>query len=386
MSTSSISGRCALTSRALEISIADGYIAGVREVDLQDARGAWLAPGFIDLQVNGYAGFDVNADDLSEETIFGLAARLLAAGTTTFLPTIITAPEIKILRAVETIARARDSYSDLAHAIPGIHLEGPHIAPEDGARGAHAAEHVRPPELHEFDRLQQAAKGLIRLVTLSPHWPDAPAYIHELTKRGVIVSLGHTSATLQQIRDAVDAGATLSTHLGNGIPAMLPRHPNPIWSQLADDRLRATFIADGHHLSAEALKVMLRAKTIDRSLLVSDSVALAGMPPGVYETPVGGRVEMHPGARLNIAGTEMLAGAAMPLKDNIAWLLHQKLCSLPEAVHMASLYPADLLKMPQPYAEGSPARLIRFHVNEMSGSLTILDAVCGESTWHKENA
>lgn len=262
MNTSSISGRCALTSRALEISIADGYIAGVREVDLPDASGVWLAPGFIDLQVNGYAGFDVNADHLSEETILGLAAKLLAAGTTAFLPTIITAPETKILRAVETIARAHHSRPDLAHAIPGIHLEGPHIAPEDGARGAHAAEHVRPPELHEFDRLQQAAKGLIRLVTLSPHWPDAPAYIHELTKRGVIVSLGHTNATLQQISDAVDAGATLSTHLGNGIPAMLPRHPNPIWSQLADDRLRATFIADGHHLPAEILKVMLRAKTI----------------------------------------------------------------------------------------------------------------------------
>lgn len=386
MSTRSISGRCALTSRALEISVTDEYIADVREIDLPEADGVWLAPGFVDLQVNGYAGYDVNADDLSEDTIIGLATKLLAVGTTTFLPTIITAPETKILRAVEAIARALHNRPDLACAIPGIHLEGPHIAPEHGARGAHNAEHVRPPELDEFDRLQQAAKGLIRLVTLSPHWPDAPAYIHELTKRGVIVSLGHTNATVQQICEAVDAGATLSTHLGNGIPAMLPRHPNPIWSQLADDRLRATFIADSHHLAAEVLKVMLRAKTIDRSLLVSDSVALAGMPPGVYETPVGGRVEMHPNARLNILGTKMLAGAAMPLKDNIAWLLHQKLCSLPEAVHMVSLNPAAILKMPQPYTKGSPALLARFHIDEMSGALTILDAICGESAWHKENA
>jgi N-acetylglucosamine-6-phosphate deacetylase len=370
----------------LEISIVDGHIAGVREVDLPAPSDVWLAPGLIDLQVNGYAGFDVNADDLSEEIVTGLAAKLLTAGTTTFLPTIITAPESKILHVVETIARTCRARPNLAYAIPGIHLEGPHIAPENGARGAHAAEHVRPPELHEFDRLQQAARGLIRIVTLSPHWPEAPAYIHGLRKRGVIVSLGHTSATLQQIHDAVNAGATLSTHLGNGIPAMLPRHPNPIWSQLADDRLRATFIADGHHLSAEVLKVMLRAKTIDRSLLVSDSVALAGMPLGVYETPVGGRVEMHPGARLTIYGTEMLAGAALPLKDNIAWLLLQNLCSLAEAVQMASLNPATLLDMPQPYVEGSPARLVRFRVDKMSGSLTILDAICGESTWQKENA
>lgn len=361
----------------------NGRIDQVRSIDPADATDVWLAPGFVDLQVNGYGGLDINDDRLTEETVAALASKLLSVGTTAFMPTIITADDEKILHAVQTIARARQRDSDLALAIPGIHLEGPHIAPEDGARGVHPLEHVRPPDIGIFDRWQKAADGLIRLVTLSPHWPGTSAYIRALVARGVRVALGHTHAVPQQICAAVDAGATLSTHLGNGIAVLIPRHPNPIWSQLADDRLYATFIADGHHLPAETMKVMLRAKTVERSILVSDSVALAGMTPGVYETSIGGRVELHPEGRLSLPGTEMLAGAALPLKEDVGWLLRQKLCSLPDALRMASLNPAALLEMPQAYAEGSPSRLIQFRLNETTGSLTIVSAVCGDSIWHE---
>ncbi len=115
------------------------------------------------------------------------------------------------------------------------------------------------------------------------------------------------------------AGATLSTHLGNGIAGMLPRHPNPIWAQLADDRLTATFIADGHHLPADALKAMVRAKGIERSILISDAVALGGMQPGIYDTAVGGAVELSADGRVGSVDSGYLAGAALPLKDGIAW-------------------------------------------------------------------
>jgi N-acetylglucosamine-6-phosphate deacetylase len=385
MNTWTLRGRCALTSQALEVGIAHGRIDRVRRVDRVEDE-VWIAPGFVDLQVNGYAGLDLNADDFEGDVVAKLSKKLLAEGTTTFLPTIITADDEKIMHAVQTIARARGSDSDLALAIAGIHLEGPHIAPEDGARGAHPLEHVRAPDIEAFDRWQKSADGLIRLVTLSPHWPGSPGYIHELTNRGVRVALGHTHATQQQIRAAVDAGATLSTHLGNAIAAMLRRHPNPIWSQLGDDRLHATFIADGHHLPAETLKVMLRAKTIERSILVSDSVALAGLPPGVYESSIGGRVHLHADRRLNIAGTDLLAGAALPLKDDVAWLLSEKLCSMSDALRMAASNPAALLDLPEPYETGSPAHLITFRRDEVSSALTILSAVCGESVWHKENA
>jgi N-acetylglucosamine-6-phosphate deacetylase len=202
----------------------------------------------------------------------------------------------------------------------------------------------------------------------------------------VRVAIGHTHANAEQIRAAVDAGATLSTHLGNGLALMLARHPNPIWTQLADDRLHATFIADGHHVPADTMKVMLRAKTIERSILVSDSVALAGMPPGTYEAPVGGCVELQANGRLSMAGTAFLAGAALPLRDDVAWLLREKLCTLQDAVRMASLNPAALLDLPSPYAQNAPARLITFHLEETLGALTMLSAVCGESAWQTEVA
>jgi N-acetylglucosamine-6-phosphate deacetylase len=385
MNTLTMRGRCVLTSQPLEVTVSGGRIETVRTVDAVEDN-VWLAPGFVDLQVNGFGGFDVNADDVTEDTVAHLAKSLLAAGTTTFLPTIITAGEEKIVYAVQTIANARRRDEQLALAIPGIHLEGPHIAPEDGARGAHPLVHVRPPDLAEFDRCQKAAGGLIRLVTLSPHWFGAPVYIRELIMRGVRVALGHTHANPEQIHAAVDAGATLSTHLGNGLALTLPRHPNPIWTQLAEDRLHATFIADGHHMPSDTLRVMLRAKAIERSILVSDSVALAGMPSGIYEAPVGGRVELHADGRLSMAGTAFLAGAALPLKDDVAWLLRKKLCTLLDAVRMASLNPAALLNLPAPYAQNAPARLTAFQLDETFSTLIILSAVCGESAWLKEVA
>ena len=133
------------------------------------------------------------------------------------------------------------------------------------------------------------------MVTLSPHYAEAPAYIAALTARGVHVAIGHTDAAPHEITAAVDAGAVLSTHLGNGAHGTLPRHPNLLWTQLAEDRLAASFIADGHHLPAETLTAMVRAKGLERCLLVSDAVALAGLPPGRYRTPVGGEVELTAG-------------------------------------------------------------------------------------------
>ena len=161
-----------------------------------------------------------------------------------------------------------------------FHVEGPYISPEDGPRGAHPARWVRPPDLEEFHRFQEAARGNIRLVTLSPEWPDATRFIEALTREGVVASIGHTRATSDEIAAAVSAGATLSTHIGNGAHATLPRHPNYIWDQLAEDRLAASFIVDGIHLAPAFLKVALRAKGLERAILVTDAVMPAGCAPG----------------------------------------------------------------------------------------------------------
>lgn len=358
MSTRTLTGREVSTGRPIRIAIEDGLIRSIEgastEVD------TWVAPGLVDLQVNGYGGFDLNDGRIDPDVVISLTRRLLAAGTTTFLPTLITAPEDRIVAALQAISRARQADPQVARAVPFVHVEGPHISPEDGPRGAHPREHVRPPDLAEFDRWQQASQNLVGMVTLSPHWENAPEYIAALARRGVHVALGHTNASPEQIRTAVDAGATLSTHLGNGVSRVLPRHPNLLWAQLADDRLTATFIADGHHLPADTLRAMLRAKGIERSILVSDSVALAGMPPGTYTSPIGGAVELHADGRLCMAGSDFLAGAACSLRDGVAWLVKSTVCAPRDAFLMATANPGRFVGDRGVLRCGAPADLLSF--------------------------
>ncbi len=320
----------------------------------------WLTPGFVDLQVNGYGGHDMNVPAVTPETVGRLARALRATGTTSFAPTIITASETRIVAALRAIAEARAADPMLARAIPFVHVEGPWLSPQDGPRGAHPAEHVRAPDLAEFARWQAACGGLVGLVTLSPHFPAAPGAITALAGAGVHVAIGHTHASPEQIAAAADAGAALSTHLGNGAAAMLARHPNLIWAQLAEDRLCASFIADGHHLPAETLKSMVRAKGVERSILISDTAALGGMAPGIYEAEIGGRVELTADGRLGMAGTPFLAGAARPLASGVAFVASFCGFTLGDAVRMATGNPGRFAGGRGRLRVGAPADLVRF--------------------------
>ncbi|MCP4385187.1 MAG: amidohydrolase family protein [Hyphomicrobiales bacterium] len=358
MTATVLSGRDPVTGRTLNVSITGGRIAAIATGDETEA--AWIAPGLVDLQVNGYGGHDFNSDGLTPGAVAAVFAALRDRGTTTFLPTLITAAEETIADRARTIQAARDADPVLADAIPCIHVEGPHLSPRDGPRGAHPATHIRPPDLAEFDRWQAACGNLIGMVTLSPHDPGAPDYIRGLVDRRVQVAIGHTDATPKQISAAVDAGATLSTHLGNGAAATLPRHPNFIWTQLADDRLTATFIADGHHLPADVLKAMIRAKGLDRAVLVSDVAAPGGQPPGLYDQPIGGRVELSADGRLAMAGTPYLAGAAVPLSVGIATAVRDAGVSLADALRMATDNPGRFVGNRGIMTVGAPADLIRF--------------------------
>ena len=351
-------GRDPVTGRGLAVEVEGGVIRSVEFADHGERQ--WLSAGFVDLQVNGYAGHDLNGPTLDVATVRALCQALLKVGVTTFLPTIITAPEARIVAALRTIREACAQSPEVAAMVAGIHVEGPHIAPEDGPRGAHPAADVRPPDIAEFDRWQQAAGGHVKLVTLSPHWPEAPAYVRHLVKSGVLVSLGHTSADAAQLAAAVDAGATLSTHLGNGSHALLNRRHNHLWPQLADDRLTAMFIADGHHLTAAQLKVMLRAKGPGRSLVVSDSVALGGLPAGKYRTPIGGKVELRPDGFLAIDdGTgNYLAGAALPLLAAVPVLVGQVGLTFGEALALMTSAPGRLVGGRGALAVGQPADLV----------------------------
>ena len=310
-------------------------------------------PGLIDLQVNGYAGHDVNADDVDVETLADLTHALWAQGVTTYLPTVITASEEKITHVLAVIAAARRSDPLLAHSIAGIHVEGPSLAADDGPRGAHDARCLRDPDIAELERWQRAADGLVRVVTLAPERAGAAEYIAAATARGVRISLGHCTPAPEQVRSAVEAGATLSTHLGNGTHAQLPRHPNHLWSQLAEDRLTAMLIADGHHLPAETLTVMIRAKTPGRCVLTSDSAALAGSAPGLYSTPVGGSVEVRDDGSLRLPGMDLLAGSGSSLRDCLDWALQHRPVAPEDLLSRATITPARRLGLGERVTDGA---------------------------------
>ncbi|MET9020453.1 amidohydrolase family protein [Actinopolymorpha sp. NPDC004070] len=380
--TFEISGRDPSTGRRCTVEVADGLITQVH-LDSADAAddaddattGAetepWLAPGLVDLQVNGFAGFDVNAADAGPDTIVAMVRALWKVGVTTVVPTIVTASEEHIVTCLRRVVAARAEDPMVRHAVPYVHVEGPHLSSEDGPRGVHDAAQIRPPDVAEFDRWQQAGEGLVGMVTMSPHFPGSPSYVRALADHGVLVSVGHTGATPEQIHAAADAGATFSTHLGNGAHAVLPRHPNYVWAQLADDRLTAGFIADGHHLPADTLVAMLAAKGPERSVLVSDATTLAGSPPGVYQTPVGGAVELSAQGRLSHVGTPYLAGAARPVTDGVAHVANLGRFSLAEALALATSSPGRFVGGRGRLAAGAPADLVTFHWSPGNPTLTV---------------
>jgi N-acetylglucosamine-6-phosphate deacetylase len=242
-----------------------------------------IGPGFVDLQVNGFLGVDFSRPELTAEEVRGVARELRLRGTVAFCPTVITSDEAVYASNLPVLADAAED-PELAPMIPGIHLEGPFISPVDGARGAHPAAHVRPPDIAFFDRLLDRARGHVRLVTLAPEMPGAEALIRRAVKAGCRVALGHHLASAREIERACAAGATLVTHFGNGLPNSLPRHPNPLWDQLAEERLDISIIPDGHHLPPSVIRVVVRLRGADRVLAVSDSAPIAGFPPGRYNT------------------------------------------------------------------------------------------------------
>jgi N-acetylglucosamine-6-phosphate deacetylase len=301
----------------------------------------YLAPGFVDLQVNGFAGVDFNNPETSLEEIGRALDAMFSTGVTRCLPTVITGPPEAMVASLRNLRRAQTELPR-GHAIAGFHVEGPHIGREDGPRGAHPARWVRPPDLDEFACWQDATGNNIRLVTLSPHWPGAPGYISAVTKAGVVVSIGHTGAGAKEIGAAVDAGATLSTHLGNAAHRMAPKFPNCLWDQLAEDRLHASFIVDGLHLDPSFLRVALRAKSVERTIAVTDAAAPAGSAPGRYRLGELD-VELTADDRVVLTGTEKLAGSSLRMHRAIGNLIGTGGLSLRDAVQTATTNPARLI-------------------------------------------
>jgi N-acetylglucosamine-6-phosphate deacetylase len=320
----------------------------------------WIAPALFDLQINGCDGISFNSPRLADGDIRRVVAVCRRHGIGAFCPTLITNAQEALLHGFATLRRLCDSDAALARALPAFHLEGPYISAEEGPRGAHPPRHVRPPNWDEFRRFQDAAGGRIRLVTLAPEHGGALAFIEKLTASGVVVALGHTAATSACIRAAIAAGARLSTHLGNGSHALLPRHDNYLWEQLAADELWASVIADGHHLPSSVLRCILRVKTAARTILTCDASSLAGLPPGRYREWEQ-EFDVLPNGRIVVPGTTFLAGSGLFTDACVNHLLALDEVPRADALDMAGARPRRLLGLEErPLARNAPADLVLF--------------------------
>lgn len=380
-------GKLITTGEAVQVEAADGVITKITRLLQADSNLPWVSAGWIDLQVNGFGGFDLNAEQTTLEDIEGVTRTLHAKGVATFLPTVITGSFERMRQAMAVTAEYCRTNQYASASIKGIHMEGPYLSSEDGSRGAHPRVHTRNPDWNEFLRLQDAAEGRIGMVTLAPERDGAIAFIERLAKSGVVVAIGHTMASAQQLDDAVRAGATLCTHLGNGSHPMLPRHPNYIWHQLADDRLWATFIPDGHHLAPAVLKAMLRAKR-EKSILVSDTTQFGGMPPGEYSSLIGGKVVLHENGHLHTAeNPDILAGSAASLDTGITNAIRYTDMNLAEAVEAVTLRPAKVMQDEKAgrVRVGSQADLTLFDYDRQSGIISVRETiVAGQSVYKSQ--
>ena len=273
---------------------------------------------FVDIQVNGYGGVEFSAPGLTVDDVRKVTFELRARGTIAYCPTVVTSAD-EIFRASLGVLSEAMRDADLSGHILGIHLEGPFISPEVGARGFHSVEHILPPSVEKFKRYQDWADGKISILTLAPEQPGAEELTRHASGLGVVVALGHHNADAESLKAAVDAGARCVTHLGNGIPDSVHRHRNPMWWQLASDALCVSLITDGNHLPPELVKVALRAKGVDRSIVISDGTSLSGMPPGSYER-TGQKVVLEESGRISIPGTPYLAGSSATMLDCMNFL------------------------------------------------------------------
>lgn len=352
-----------ISGKPEKLEIRNGNIEKISTIESSVNDLPYVGPGLIDLQVNGINGIDFNDTALSPNELLEATLYLLGTGVTTFFPAIITNSDDNILKILKTIHLACEAHPSVNSCIGGIHLEGPFISKTEGARGAHHEKYIKAPDWSLINTFQEASGGRIKLITLAPEWEGSSEFIQRCRQEGILVSIGHSNATSEQISSAVKAGASLSTHLGNAVPLMLPRHPNLLWEQLALDDLYASIIADGFHLPDSFLKVVIRTKG-DRAFLVSDATCFSGMAPGVYQAHIGEEVILNKEGRLALKKSpNLLAGATKSLLENIEHLTSQKLATLSTAWKMGSINPARFLGR-ENYGlfAGQPADLVMFQL------------------------
>jgi len=344
----------------------------VRKSELENTSVAkiFIAPGFIDNQINGYVSYGFTDEGLTVDKVRKATQALWKVGVTSYLPTVITSSKAQLMENFAILASAARE-PDIGLSIPGFHLEGPYINPEPGFRGAHNAKWIRKPDWQEFTDIYNAAEGKIIHVSVAPEQAGAIEFIRKLTEKGIVVALAHHNGSAEDIKKAVDAGADISTHLGNGCANMIHRHENPLWPQLAEDRLMVSLIVDGFHLRPEEVQTFYKVKGPERTVLISDVTQLAGMPPGEYIWDEK-TVVLEPEGVIKFPAQNVLAGAAAPVKQGVENIMRYTDCSLADAIHMASRNPARLNGISDrgTLGPGKRADIIQFILDD-TGNITI---------------
>lgn len=294
--------------------------------------------GLFDLQVNGFAGVDFNDAGLTPDAFDIALQAMLATGVTQALPTLITASADLLAARFEALDTAVRQSKLGPLMVPGYHLEGPFLNPAPGFRGCHPPGVMIAPDIALVDRLRARLSKPMLLVTLAPELDGAVPFIAALRARGIAVAMGHSDARLPAVNGAAATGLTLATHLGNGVAHMMHKFDNPLFAQLADDRIAACFIADGIHVAPHALQIMMRAKGLDRCILVTDAVAAAAAAPGLYPF-AGMTIERSADGSVREPGAPMLAGSSLTLDQAVRNVVDWGLCSLGQAVAMAAGHP-----------------------------------------------
>jgi len=362
--TTIVEGLYYMDKEPISIKIVNGRIVEFKHLlEKTDVPKVLIAPGLIDIQINGYMGVDFAGPYLTLNEIRKATKELWKEGVTTYLPTLITNEHQALKKNFAVLAQALND-PEVGVSIPGFHLEGPYISPVQGFRGAHLEKYIRKPDWEEFMEFQNAAKKRIKLITVAPEVEGAIPFIRKCVENGVVVSLGHHNGSAENIRNAIDAGASMSTHLGNGCANMINRHHNPLWPQLADDRITPGIIADGYHLTREELQTFYKVKGAGNIILVSDALDLAGLPPGEYIR--GERKVLLTPNVVKFPAENVLAGAASPISKCVVNMMQITQCSLKDAIQMASTNPAKFLGLDElgEISQGKRADLILFTIEQ----------------------
>ena len=364
-SQETITGILYSDNKPVSITIKDGIITGIKKLKKLPAgdEGLIIAPGLIDNQVNGFAGvsFTFGGGTLSGDDVKKATEELWKAGVTTYLPTLTTNSHELLLKNFSVLGKLKDDPA-LLGSIPGFHLEGPFISPVDGYRGAHPLMHVRKPDWKEFLTLNKAAGNGIIHVTIAPEVEGAMDFIDKCKAAGIVVALGHHNGNAQQVTEAIERGARIATHLGNGCANMINRHINPLWPQLSDDRLMISIIGDGFHLNPEEIRVFYKVKGPEKTIITSDVTSFASLNPGKYITEEGETIELTPEGMLRYPAQNVLYGSASPVKKGVVNVMKVTGCSLAEAIRMTSFNPAKLYGLDDrgEIAKGKRADIILF--------------------------